>query len=819
MNTKMLLFAASPIALLAVPAYAQVDAPAGSSFQESSAEPSDRSGEIIVTARKRQEAAIDVPVIETVLGADVLRRSQVVDLSGVVRQVPGLQIGTAVLTVGTQISLRGVGTSSLDAGVDQSVAVNIDGLQLTQGASLGVGLFDMAQVEVLKGPQALFFGKNSPGGVIAVRTADPGKELEVIARGSYEFYAREKRGELIVSSPLSDTLGVRLAGMYSNDDGYFLNKATAQPGTGGVTPAGRYNFGSEYIVRGTVVWKPTDSTRVRLKVNHTGRELTGGGGALGSCPDGRATPAPFGPGLQFINPNDDCSVDRDVYIVDLDPAAFPQVRNNGVPFLKYRTTFGTLELEQDLGDHTSLTSTTAYYKTTVDGLINGVNAGFTGPTLFADNHFTRRDFTQELRIQSDFPDSPLNYLIGAYYQNAKIMNRVYVGGNTFLRLPATLIAGRQTVSIKSYSVFGQLRYKITPELELAAGARYTDERRHDDAEQMTSIDSSGVPIAIARPNLGSKNVSPEITITYQPNDDLTFFGAYKHGYKSGSYVLTVIPAAGEDNSFNDESVRGGELGVKTRLLDRSLNLSLAGYYYKYRGLQVGTNEIAQNGVPVLRTVNAASAKVYGIDFEASYRPRSIEGLSLRLGANWNKARFENFDNAVCIGGQTISQGCNHNFVPNPDPTLPGANINQSLSGVPLPKAADWQVNGDIDYEMPVGDKLRVGFGVNGQYSSKFLTLLGYHRDDFYQPAFFKLGASVRVGAKNDLWELALIANNLTNNFTSGNCTNFSAATGQILSPPATGQATQNGSGVDELSCIPDRGREVFLRLTIKPTAR
>jgi iron complex outermembrane receptor protein len=817
MNTKMMMFAASPIALLAVPAYAQVDSPAGTSLQESSAEPSDRSGEIIVTARKRQEAAIDVPVIETVLGGDVLRRNQVVDLSGVVRQVPGLQIGTAVLTVGTQISLRGVGTSSLDAGVDQSVAVNIDGLQLTQGASLGVGLFDMAQVEVLKGPQALFFGKNSPGGVIAVRTNDPGKELEVIARGSYEVYAREKRGELIVSGPLSDTLGVRLAGMYSHDDGYFLNKATAQPGTGGATPAGRYNFGSEYIIRGTVVWKPTDSTRLRLKVNHTGRQITGGGGALGSCPDGRGSP--LGPNLQFINLNDDCKVDRDVYIVDLDPAAFPGVRNNGVPFLKYRTTFGTLEIEQDLGEHTSLTSTTAYYKTTVDALINGVNAGFTGPTLSADNHFTRRDFTQEIRIQSDFPDSPLNYLIGGYYQNAKIMNRVYVGGNTFLGLPPTLIAGRQTVGIKSYSAFGQLRYKITPKLELAVGARYTDERRHDDAGKMTSIDSVGVPIAIARPDLGSKNVSPEITLTYQANDDLTFFGAYKHGYKSGSYVLTVIPAPGQDNSFNDESVRGGEVGVKARLLDRSLNVNLAGYYYKYRGLQVGTNEIAQNGLPVLRTVNAASAKVYGIDFDASYRPRSIEGLSLHLGANWNKARFENFDNAVCIGGQEISEGCNRTFVPNADPALPGAFVNQSLSGVPLPKAADWQVNGDIDYEMPVSDKLRVGFGVNGQYSSKFLTLLGYHRDDFYQPAFFKLGASLRIGAKNDSWELALIGNNLTNNFTSGNCTNFSASTGQIFGSPATGQAGRNAIGVDELSCIPDRGREVFIRLTIKPTSR
>ena len=98
--------------------------------------------------------------------------------------MPGLQLGGNVLTVGTQIALRGVGTSSLDAGVDQSVSLNIDGLQLSQAATFDVGMFDMAQVEVLKGPQSLFFGKNSPGGVIAIRTADPGDELEVIARAA-----------------------------------------------------------------------------------------------------------------------------------------------------------------------------------------------------------------------------------------------------------------------------------------------------------------------------------------------------------------------------------------------------------------------------------------------------------------------------------------------------------------------------------------------------------------------------------------------------------------------------------------------------------
>ncbi len=147
-------------------AYAQADVSAGNQSAASA-----DSGEIIVTARKRQETAMTVPVIETILSAETIAKRQIVDIRGITQSVPGLQLGSAVFTIGTQVALRGVGTSSLDAGVEQSVALSIDGLQFTQGSTYDAGLFDMAQIEVLKGPQALFYGKNVVGGVIAIRTA------------------------------------------------------------------------------------------------------------------------------------------------------------------------------------------------------------------------------------------------------------------------------------------------------------------------------------------------------------------------------------------------------------------------------------------------------------------------------------------------------------------------------------------------------------------------------------------------------------------------------------------------------------------------
>ena len=137
--------------------------------------PSGRSlEEIIVTARKREESILKAPVVVTAISNETLEDVQVTQINDLPRLVPGLVIGGSILSIGPQVTIRGVGTSALDPGVDQSISLNIDGLSLGQGLAYGSAMFDVAQVEVLKGPQALFYGKSSPGGVISLRTADPG---------------------------------------------------------------------------------------------------------------------------------------------------------------------------------------------------------------------------------------------------------------------------------------------------------------------------------------------------------------------------------------------------------------------------------------------------------------------------------------------------------------------------------------------------------------------------------------------------------------------------------------------------------------------
>ena len=218
------------------------------------AEGTDNNGEIIVTARKQQESILKVPVVANVLAPETMQTYQINNIQDITTKIPGLVSGNAVLAIGEQMSLRGVGSNSLDQGVDQSVSLNIDGLQLTHGLAYRAASFDVAQVEVLKGPQALYFGKNSTAGVISFRTNDPGDKLELIGRTGYEFESREWRGEAIVSGPLGDKAGIRVAALYTNSQGIYKNTAVPQPNTGAAGPKyTRLGGGESYLIRAMLI--------------------------------------------------------------------------------------------------------------------------------------------------------------------------------------------------------------------------------------------------------------------------------------------------------------------------------------------------------------------------------------------------------------------------------------------------------------------------------------------------------------------------------------------------------------------------------------
>lgn len=807
------------------PAFAAQEVPPSPIVAEEAGTP----GDILVIARKRPESILRVPVVTTVLSQETIDRNSVAELSDVAALTPGLVLGLAPLEVGTQVSIRGIGTTSLDPGIDQSVSLNLDGLQLSQGLAYSVGMFDMAQIEVLKGPQALFFGKNSPGGVIAIRTADPGPNLEVMARALHTFESDTWRGEAVFSGPISDTLGLRVAALLQDDGGYFHNKAVPASMFGAVAPAPRFGETKTLYLRGTAKYDPTSDFSARLKVNYTrDRGRDGAPFQLGSCPDGTENYT----GVPFYGVGEDCRPDRTLYVVNLDPAAFSGIRNGGVPYTNITQTFGTLEMTYSVSPHLDLTSVSGYYDLKAASMIGGTYAGQAASAIAAQKRFSRRDFTQEFRLISDF-SGPLNLTAGMFYQDGQIVNDIQLLGNTTYQFPALLADGQHDVSIKSISAFGQLRYAVASDFEVAAGVRWTNEKRRDDAATVDLFGVyGGVPGGIVHPvlpRLRTSNWSPELTLTWTPTEDLTVFGSLKQGYKSGSYNLIIPSNPGENNSFGDERVRGGEVGVKARLADRQVFTNLAFYYYDYQGLQVGANEAAEGGIPNIRTVNAGSAKSYGVDFDFTYVPHFAEGLRLNGAVSWNKARFTSFDGAPCYGGQTIGLGCNQVPVPVTDPADIAAGYyandpvtgdpvryqGQNLKDAPLPRAPEWQLSLGFDYEIPVMGGWTLGLGGNGQFSTKYLTVLG-NRDDFYQDGFAKFDASIRLKSENDAWELALIGSNLTNRFTTGNCTITNYAGGQAFPGMVTGAPIQGPAGSDEVLCTYDRGRQVSLRLTIRP---
>jgi iron complex outermembrane receptor protein len=440
-------------------------------------------------------------------------------------------------------------------------------------------------------------------------------------------------------------------------------------------------------------------------------------------------------------------------------------------------------------------------------MVNASEATFAGPFIAAQNHFRRRLFTEEVRLTSDF-SGPLNFMLGGLYEDGFFSNHAEILGNSAYKLAPRFADGLIPVDVRTYSAFGQLRWRIVPELELAGGLRWTDEKRSEAPFNYLTNRAVAVPVPVLR----ARNVAPEFTLTYTPTDDLTLFAAAKQNYKSGSFNVGTPASPGLNNAFRDERVRGAEVGLKSRLLDRQLALNVAGYYYRYKNLQVGARTPVSDGVPRIVTLNAASAKTYGVDFDAAFRPAGAEGLSLNLAINWNLGRYLNFDNAPCYGGQLASEGCDQLFNP-----LVDAYTAQDLSGTPLVRAPKWHANFGFSYERQIARDAKLILTNSNEFSSRYATFLAVGRphDDNYQRRFLKTDLSLAVRTLDDRLEFAVIGKNISDKVTTGACTSANNAAGTILPNPSGG--TERGpAGLDEVGCFAERGREVWLRLTWKP---
>ncbi|MEN9932413.1 MAG: hypothetical protein RIS17_986, partial [Pseudomonadota bacterium] len=705
-------------------------------------------GEIIVTARKREETMLDVPVAMSALGGDDLQRYAASDFGGIANQVPGLLIVPIPGGAGGSVALRGVTSSASNPAIDQAVALNIDGVQVGSANYLRLSQIDLQQIEVLKGPQALFFGKNSPGGVISIRTADPKDYFEGSVSMGYEFNAREWTGQAMVSGPLAENLKGRLVVYGNKMRGWMNNNAKAYTGFTFGPESGHAPDAKEIYARGTLLFDPTDDLNIRLKYGYSNRKASSPYALQQriACPYGTAQTLGY-PGAV------ECKQDDNNYTGKPDPraeAANPYLYHGD--FGKTQQHLASLEMSYSVTPEISLTSVTGYFD--IKDKFNGSASYQHGTPLIAGTYVNRREFSQELRLNTDFRDAPVNLTLGAYYQDLGFKQRVPLAIDLFA-FGATAAPGlgwsqsdnRFRMSGSTWSMFGQARWDIVDNLELAGGVRYTKEKKSFSIATLTDTDA--IPL---NPKIKFSNWSPEATLTYKVSPKLSVFGAYRVGYKSGGYNSGGGSYTdGIKNDYAPEKVRGFEAGVKT--VQGPVRFNLTAYSYKYQDMQVSTFDPATITQTV---VNAASARIKGVEADIQWRT-PVEGLSLRSTLNYNKARYSEFF-VGCYTGQTIAQGCNLNLVN-------GQYRQQDFKGRQLMLAPDWTGNTGFTFETPVGGSLKLTLTGDMNYSSSFFGQLE-EAPLAKQKNFTMFDASLRVGDADDRWEVALMGRNLSDVYRS-----------------------------------------------------
>jgi len=770
--------------IVTVPAIAQSEASSGYDV-------------VTVTARKQAESLQTVPVTVTAVGGQELERFNYDKVADIVSRIPSLNVQVGGSGSGGQLSLRGLGSSNISAAFDSAVAFDFDGVQVSTMRIVQSAFFDVAQIEVLKGPQSLFFGKSASAGVISIKSANPTEELEIGAKFGYEFEENGFTAETFISGPISDKAGFRIAARINDINQRVVNTApTANP-----------NRGEQNInVRATLQMNPTDSFDANLKLNYIKQKTDGAvRQTLQDCgPDGVADDVfilgiPFAAGYSCDNNGDT------IYQPDGHPNLSIQGHeldvNGGVPYGNSEIFYGRLEFNWDITEALTLTSVSglvnldaqdsefySYGGITADGGPAGFGNGLTDHQL--------EQFTQELRLASSF-EGRVNFMLGAFYETREIEFSTNQQAVNFSLLAPDTATGNSTDWFKShlydneaFSVFGQVMIDITDDLELSGGLRYTDEKKTNRLlipymhELLVNI--GFIPGGFDSGDIffNDDQLSPEATLSYQVSDNISLYGSYKTGFKSGGIDNSALPSAsllcfGPDATaeerqacsdgliYNSETAEGGEIGAKMQFADRSITLNASAFYYVFDNLQIQNFDAATTQYD---TTNAGELTSKGIDLDFSWNT-PVDGLMIFGALAYTNTKFtESFDPDVSDGSD--------------------------LLGRASARAPKFSGNLGADYRVPVGNGLEFGLTGNVAFSSSYFTnedSLLDHKQGSY--ALVDLAAS--IGDIDGRWEIAVIGKNIGDR--------------RVVS--TSGGRPFRGAGDDQVFNL-NRGRQIFLEGSI-----
>jgi iron complex outermembrane receptor protein len=760
---------------------------------------------IVVQARRQNETLQEVPVTVTAIGGETLQKYNIDQVADVVSRVPTLNVQVGGSGSGGQLSLRGVGSSNISAAFDSAVAFEYDGVVVSSMRLVQAGFFDVEQIDVLRGPQSLFFGKSATAGVLSLRSANPTSDWEVGMRANYEF---EEKGYLLsgyISGPITDTLGIRVAAQFNDIDEFQI----LQPNT----PAVNQERGlTDFIARLTLDWNPADRFRANFKLQYTKNENDGAiGTAEVNCgPNGVADSVFLLGGAVRIPAGYDCNAfDQRYYLTDAArqlagpvPGNSPANGRNGVPFGETEVWFGRLQFDLDLSDTLTLTSVTGllnmdaidYDAYSYGGFFPGPNGTrLPGGAGSSDPINRLEQYSQELRLASDF-DGAFNFMLGAFYEDRTFIFDTSQQGVNISFLGPDPVTGFtydwdkiHTTKTEALSFFGSVMIDLTEKLELSGGIRWTDEQKVQTISVPyvhTFLQGPGFvrPGFFSGPiNFADDNFSPEVTLRYQANEDLNIFASFKTGFKSGGIDNSALPsnslsqaaATGNFGSliFQSEEAIGGEVGFKSQWANRDFTLNATAFYYVFTDLQVQNfNAVTVQFV----TSNAGELTTKGVDLESRWNT-PVDGLSLSANLSYLDAKYT--DTFIQpLGISTVD-----------------------LNGRRGSQAPEWAGNIAADWTIPLSDSLELFLSGNAAYNDGYITDEAT-LNDYVQPSFWLLDANVAIGHPDGKWRLSLVAQNLTDEIfviTSG---------GRPFLQPGVG---------DDFIMTQNRGRQVFAEVSFK----
>ncbi len=552
--------------------------------------------EIIVTARKREENAQEVPIAITAFNAEQIESLKIRDLMDLSVGMPNVALDDIGTFRGSaNFSIRGLGINSSIPSIDPTVGVFIDGIYLGNNVGTIFDMFDVESVTVLRGPQGILFGRNVTGGAILINTRKPGDEFETSIRAAVDGGGDGGQNRYLMGSiggPVSDTLRIKLTAYYNDDDGWFENQFDGS------------DFGAiqQTMIRPVLVWSPTDNTELILRYEYT--DIDGDGPASQTHTNGSGVPGAF---VNFDRDSHDFSID--------DPG-----------FQKVETDFFSAELNIDVafGDGT-ITNIFGWRESEITSR-SDIDAQ---PVwLFHAPAWLNTDqVSNELRYNGLFADDRANVTVGVYYFTNEINyheRRELLGFATGGVAPFVTFDGGGDYEVDTLGVFAAVDYELSDKWTVTAGLRFTREEKDVNIASLSANIDSPCNIVTTKDcpfdfvdDDDWDSVSPKIGATYHVDDDSLIYGHWSQGVRSGGYNLrnTSFDPADTPGPFDEETVNNFEVGYKsTRDWGR---LNAAVFYNTIDDMQREINLPGPIGVIQLIR-NTADATITGLEIDGAF---------------------------------------------------------------------------------------------------------------------------------------------------------------------------------------------------------